>query len=141
MSVVKTRSVSPSTPSHSAFALISLTGSKHNPIVLQSQHLPQDILPLSSSMEHGWRCSCLTHSVPPCSWSQIKRAHLAFEWNAERSEVAPGSCEGLSSSPKAFSSAHSLSLLQGRAARVSLSTNVSHLAAGSRKTPTVPGYS
>lgn len=35
MSVVKTRSVSPSTPSHSVFALISLTGSKHNPVVLQ----------------------------------------------------------------------------------------------------------
>lgn len=129
-------------PSHSAFASSSLTGSKHYPIVLQkkkqNQHLPQGILPLSSSMKME---VLLPHSVPSLSWSQIKRAHLAFEWNVERSGVAPGSCEGLSSSPKVFSSAQSLSSLQGRAARVSLSTNVSYLTAGSRKTPTVPGFS
>lgn len=65
MSVVKKRSVSPSTLSHSVFALISLTGSKHNPVVLQKSKTSvchKTSSPSPHPWEHGWRCSCLT----PC---------------------------------------------------------------------------
>lgn len=126
MSVVKTRSVSPCTPSHSAFALLSLTGPK--PIMLQKSKASICCKP--SSLEVLLPHSCL---LAPGARSEEHTWHL--NGMQERSEVAPGSCEGLSSSPKVFSSAHSLSSLQGRAARVSLSTNVSYLTAGAGKLP------
>lgn len=72
------------------------------------------------------------HFVPRCYWSQIKRAHLAFEWNAKRPELVHRSCEGLSNSlrpavSKASSSAHSFSLLQETSCMpVRLSNNMSY---------------
>lgn len=135
MSVVKTRSVSPSTPSHSVFALISLTGSKHNPVVLQKSKgsICQET---SSPSPHGNRDGGASLLLEP---HQKSTPGIWMECR----EVWGGSwiLWGLVQLSQGFFSAHSLSWLQGRAARVSLSTNVSYLTAGSRKTPTVPGYS
>lgn len=44
-----------------------------------------------------WRCPYFTLCLA-CYWSHIKRAYLAFEWNAKRSELVPRSCESLSKS-------------------------------------------